>query len=355
MSIWRWADRFSGSIPDDHRISLGEGDTPCIRSKQIGPSLGIQNLYFKLETANPTGSFKDRYAALAISHMLASRQHTCLATSSGNTGAALAAYCAAGRIRCRIAVVESAPAAKLQQMMAYGAAIERVREFGLDAQVTQQVFERIAQQAEEPGFALQVSAYRWSPQGMEGVESVAHELHEQFDGGDVGHVLCPAGGGGLTLAVARGFQRARGRAAVHCVQPLGNDTIAGPLSEGAKEARAVSCQTSISGLQVANVIDGNEALAACRDSGGTGHTVSDNEVFAAQQRLAREEGIFCEPAGAVALAGAIRALQHGVLDPNPRVICLVTGSGFKDAAAIERLNSEAECRLVELSELFSAR
>jgi threonine synthase len=350
-NLWRWADRFCPSISPAQQISLGEGETPCLRSKAIGPSLGSPQLYFKLESVNPSGSYKDRFAALAISHMLANQQHTCLATSSGNTGAALAAYSAAAGVRCRIAVVETAPPAKLQQMMAYGAEIHRVKRFGLDANVTSQVFQRLEQQARQGGFALQVSAYRFSPLGMQGVESIAHELAEAF-AGRVGHVFCPAGGGGLTLAVARGFQKADAHAAVHCVQPEGNDTIAGPLREGVPRARDVRCETTISGLQVANVIDGNEVIAACRESGGTGHTVTDDEVFAAQTRLAREEGIFCEPAGAVALAGVIKAVDRGELDPTSRLVCLVTGSGFKDPGSIDRMTADCQSDLVELDDLF---
>ncbi len=350
MSVWRWANQFSPEIPAEMQTSLGEGETPCIASRSIGLSLGLPQLYFKLETTNPSGSYKDRFAATAISYMRANGQHTCLATSSGNTGAALAAYCAAARIRCRIAVVETAPLAKLQQMMAHGAEIQRVRGFGVDAATNRQVFEHLQRQACVPGFAMQVSAYRWSPLGMQGVESIGYELGEQFAAA-VGHVFCPAGGGGLTLAVARGIRHSDAKAAVHCVQPEGNDTMAGPLREGSDCARDVPCKTKISGLQVANVIDGNEVIAACRLSGGTGHTVSDHAVFAAQKRLARDEGIFCEPAGAVALAGVIQAVELGEVDPETRVICLVSGSGFKDADSIARMNADSECPLVNLDSM----
>ena len=353
MSVWRWADRFAPAISQESQISLGEGETPCLHSRTIGPAVGLQNLYFKLEITNPSGSFKDRFAALAISHMRANGQHTCLATSSGNTGAALAAYCAAARIRCRIAVVETAPPAKLQQMIAYGAEIQRVRQFGIDAGVTQRVFQRLQDQARQPGFALQISAYRWSPLGMQGVESIAHELQQQF-GGQASQVFCPAGGGGLNLAVARGFQQTQSGAVVHCVQPQGNDTIAGPLRAGHERARNVQCNTTISGLQVANVIDGHEVIMACRDSGGTGHTVSDQETFEAQQRLIREEGIFTEPAGAVALAGAFKAAARGELDPAASVICLITGSGFKDPKSIETMNAGKACPIVDVDGLFQS-
>ncbi len=344
---------YLASIPEECRVSLGEGGTPCLRSKSIGPALGLEHLYFKLELSNPSGSYKDRFAAMAISHMKMSGEQNCLATSSGNTGAALAAYCAAAGIRCRIAVVETAPLAKLQQMMAYGADIVRVRRFGIDAAITQQVFERLAEQSKQPGYALQISAFQWSPLGMQGVASIADELDTQFSG-QVGHVFCPAGGGGLTLAVARGFHERGAATAVHCVQPIGNNTIAGPLREGKDSGQDVVCTTDISGLQVANVIDGNEVIAACRASGGTGYPVSDDAVFDAQRRLAHEEGIFSEPAGAVALAGMIDAWHKQEIDPTSCIVCLVTGSGFKDAASIERMNAETSCPLVDLEALFEA-
>jgi len=334
-------------------ISLGEGDTPLVRSRAIGPAAGLRNLFFKLETVNPTGSYKDRYAAAAISHMVAAGQKNCIATSSGNTGAALAAYCAAAHIRCRIAIVETAPAAKLQQMMAYGAEIYRVRGFGTDAAITARAITMLEALGKQPGHALQISAYQYSPHGMAGVESLAHELAEQR-GAEIDHVFCPAGGGGLTLAVARGFEnfsKTNCRPAVHCVQPEGNDTIAGALREGADAARDVACTTAISGLQVASVIDGHDVIRECRPTGGTGHQVGDEETWAAQRRLAREEGIFSEPAGAVALAGALKAAANGEVDPDSTIVCLVTGSGFKDATSVGKMNADADCPLITVEEI----
>lgn len=356
MSVWQWSDRYDSTVNREFQVTLGEGQTACVRSRRIGPALGLGNLYFKLESTSPSGSYKDRFAALAISHMLQRGQHTCLATSSGNTGAALAAYCAAAGIQCRIAVVESAPAAKLQQMMAYGAQIQRVRGFGTDAEKTNQVFDRLAELASKPECEFQISAYRFSPRGMQGVESIAFEIEAQMSQRDrtVDHVFCPAGGGGLTLATARGFLKTSAKPAVHCVQPQGNDTIASPLRNRHTAATDVQCTTSISGLQVASVIDGNEVIADCTASGGTGHTVSDAETFEVQKRMAQEEGIFCEPAGAVALAGALNAFHAGEFGPEATVVCLVSGSGFKDAASIQRINEHHGEELVDVKHLFQS-
>lgn len=355
MSIWRFA-KWLDPVPETARITLDEGNTPLVRSRAIGPTAGINNLWLKLEYASPTGSYKDRFAAAAISHMLAQGQRKCIATSSGNTGSSLAAYCAAAGLECEIAIVETAPQGKLQQMLAYGARIYRIRGFGLDPVITRSAFEHIAQLGRQPGTALQISAFKFSPLGMNGVQSISYELAEQCPAG-VEHVFCQAGGGGLTLAVARGFdvlQRAgciTTLPRVHCVQPMGNDTIAGPLRRGSAHGEEVQCTSLISGLQVPNVIDADATITACQTSGGTGHSVSDEVVWVVQRRLAREEGIFCEPAGAVSLAGALQAVAAGEVDPMANIVCLVTGSGFKDPDSVARMLVGNSCPMIELADL----
>lgn len=351
MSIWNHAE-YIDAVPEAARVTLGEGNTPLIRSRRIGPSIGLGNLFFKLEFANPTASFKDRFAAAAISHMVAAGQRRCVATSSGNTGSSLAAYCAAAGIECVIALVEAAPEGKLQQMRSYGAQLFKIHGFGRDVAITQKVMDTIRKKGSEPGAAVQVSSYIYSPQGMTGVQGLAPELAEQIA---ADHVFCPAGGGGLAVAVARGYALMMQKKLIavspriEVVQPEGNDTIASALREGSSEARAVTSTTKISGLQVPTVNDGHLVVRECRATGGSGHVVTDDEVWQAQRRLAREEGIFTEPAGATALAGALRAVREGRLAPDATVVCLVTGSGFKDPASVERMVGEA-APLVELEE-----
>jgi threonine synthase len=354
MSIWRWAERLD-PVPEHARVTLGEGGTPLVRSRRIGPECGLSNLYFKLEYASPTGSYKDRFAAAAISHMVADGRTRCVATSSGNTGASLAAYCAAAGIDCLIAVVEGAPEGKLRQMLAYGASLYRIRGFGVDPATTAATMEAVRDMGSRPGSQTQVSSYLFSPRGMSGVMTLSFELAEQL-GPRIDHVFCPAGGGGMALAVARGFAELASRdprsasPRIEVVQPAGNDTIASPLRDGADEAREVRCTTRVSGLQVPNVLDGTMALRACRASGGTGHVVSDPEVWSAQERLAREEGIFCEPAAATPVAGALRAAREGRLEPGAVIVCCITGSGFKDPESVERMLGGNSCPLVSLEE-----
>ena len=201
---------------------------------------------------------------------------------------------------------------------------------------------------------LQISSFKHSPDGMRGVESIGFELNEQLPDG-VDHVFCPAGGGGLCVAVARGFgavadSRDR-RTAVHCVQPEGNDTIATPLRRGDAKVRDVACSTRISGLQVASVVDGDSAISECRPTGGTGHRVTDEQVWDMQRELAREEGIFCEPAGAVAIVGALNAAAEGLIPQDASIACLVTGVGFKDEDSVTRMLQNVTCPLIEMDQL----
>ncbi len=355
-NIWKWADQIS-PVDVQSQISLGEGDTPLVKSRRIGPEAGIENLYFKLETSNPSGSYKDRFAAVAVSDLLARGQQRCLATSSGNTGAALATYCAAAGIECTIAILETTPKGKLMQMLAHGARLIRVRGFGVDPNITKATFEKLLSIGKANRNLPQISAFHYSPTGMSGVQTISYELAEQFAtcGSKPDYVFVPAGGGGLALAVALGFEQlaksSQAMPRIEVVQPEGNDTIASPLRNGSVDAREVDCTTSISGLQVSSVIDGDAVIAHCRATGGTGHLVTDENIWLTQQRLAQEEGVFCEPAGAVALTGVLKAIAVGEINPRANVVCLVTGSGFKDPLSIEQMNKSVHVPTVDIDQI----
>lgn len=345
-SIWKYS-RLLPPIEEKYRISLGEGDTPIVKSRRIGPELGLDNLYFKLEITNPTGSYKDRFAAVAISDLIQHENKFCFATSSGNTGSALAAYCAAAGIACYIAIVDGAPVGKISQMRVYGAKTIMIKDFGLSADITSEVFSMLNGTAERYGSQVQISAFRYSPIGMSGVQTIAYEIAEEFPHNAI-QVFVPAGGGGLTLAIAKGFElwskQNRGflGAKVHCVQPKGNNTIAGPLQEGRSKAVPINkSTTTISGLQVPNVIDGDEVISICRNTGGNGFVVSDEKIYDCHADLARKEGIFCEPAGATSLAGLFYGLEKGEINKKDKIVCLVTGHGFKDPVSEEKMAAKA--------------
>lgn len=342
--IWKYSDLLP-QFKDEAKRTLGEGNTPLIKCPQLSSLLGLDHLYFKLETVNPSGSYKDRFAVCSIADLIQRGVKFCIASSSGNTGAALSAYCANAGIPLYICIVDGAPAGKVQQMQAYGAETLMIKKFGLDAEVTNEVVAGLNAIAEASGSPLQISAYEHCPVAMAGVQTISYEIAEEIPTFD-GHVFSPAGGGGLTLAVAKGFNKWKdvhpefNIPKVHCVQPIGNDTIATPLRNGLNQAEGIAQSvTTISGLQVPSVLDGTETLSACRATGGTGYAVTDELVYECQKLLATKAGIFCEPAGAVALAGLMDALKNGEIDKNDHVVCLVTGHGFKDPVSAAKIAS----------------
>lgn len=339
-NIWR---RYSARLGlKNEVVNLGEGQTPLVPSLGISSVLGEVRLYFKLESLNPTGSFKDRFVALELSSMVECRERICIATSSGNTGASLAAYAARHGIRCVIFVNEATPQSKLQQALAYGAKIYRVRQFGTSAEDTLATFELLRHLAEESGVRLVISAFRYSPYGMQGVKTLAYELIEQLDRLD--HIFIPVGGGGLLTAVWQGFKDCLGVIEkiprIHAVQPVGCPTVVEALVSGKNAIKTSSVRTMISGLAVPCDVDGTLALAAVRESGGSGILVTDEEIWEAQACLCRQEGIYAEPAGAAALAGFLCAFRSGLIRQDEISVCLVTGHGFKDATSIERINAD---------------
>jgi threonine synthase len=300
--------------------------TPCWPGVKFGG-----DVWFKLELCQPTGSYKDRFIACEMENVIASGARMVVATSSGNTGAALAAYASRAGVRCVIVVAPEAPAGKLAQMRAHGATVVRVPGFTTDAGVTDRVMRALREFGAERGVPLVVSAFRYCPVGMDGVSAIAAELLDLAPR----HVFVPVGGGGLYAAVVRGFRRAgRPDVRVHAVQPAGCGTVVDAWRAGKREAAPAAGVTGISGLSVPVDIDATLALGLLYECGGLGIAVRDEEVLAAQRRLLAEEGIFCEPAGAAAAAGWLRAVAEGLVDAGERAVCLVTGHGGKDPDSI---------------------
>ena len=341
---------FSHALPiqaRQHIATLGEGNTPLVPSTRIGPRLGLKSLYFKVETQNPTGSYKDRFASVAASLMLQERKLKMIATSSGNTGSSLAAYAARFGLKLDLYVLENAPEEKLAQAQAFGASISRVRGFGISSETTERVFESLRVKSQKEKAALLVSAVCVCPREMQGVKTIVYEIVRQLGGEGLNHLFVPVGGGGLFLSCYQGLQDELNNRGIsrmpkcHPVQPEGCATVVGPLLQGRTQAEAVQCTSLISGLQVASLLDAQPVLEATRQTGGHGQMVSDQAIYLWQKRLIQEEGIYTEPAGAAALAGLVGAVERQQVRTDETVVCLVTGSGFKDGGSIRTLVADS--------------
>jgi threonine synthase len=287
-------------------VTLGEGNTPLLRAARLGERYGC-DLWLKWEGANPTGSFKDRGMSVATTRAVERGVTRLVCASTGNTAASCAAYAARAGIEAVIVVPAGAIASsKLVQVRAVGGRIVELDGSFSDA------FAHAEQLASEPGSAFVNSG--GSDDRIEGQMSVAREIVDQL-GGTPDVVTLPYGGGGNTRAVARGFEELVGRLPrLHPVEAAARrDTIA-------------------SAIRITEPVHARWVHDAVERSGGSLITVGDEEILDAWRDLRTLEGIFSEPASAAGIAG----LAHGSATAGERVVCIVTGHGLKDPAAVDR-------------------
>ncbi|WP_162942096.1 pyridoxal-phosphate dependent enzyme [Desertimonas flava] len=330
-----WAGELD--IERRHLVTLGEGHTPTVEASDLLGSTSNVRLWLKCEHLNPTGSFKDRIAAVAASLARSRGLRGLLGTSSGNGGAAAAAYGAAAGLHTHMLAVRGAPASKLVQIRAVGATVQLVDGLGTDAGATERVAAWVLDEADRVGFLPFLTGRRYAPDIMMGARSIALELAEQHPAAT--HVYAPVGGGGLVAALWAGYLAAGGESVprVVAVQPAGCPTVRAALGGGPPRLGQPST-TEISGLQVAAMFD--DVVPAINDSGGHLTEVTDSEVYAAQRRLATR-GMLVEPAGATALAGLLADVERGRLPAGAQAVALLTGAGWKDAAALAALAERA--------------
>ncbi len=331
----RGIDRYRALMPVESTPLpyLGEGDTPLIRSKSIGPSLGLENLYFKNEGLNPSGAFKDRAGATVAALALEAGAAGVVSASSGNASSAIAAYCAAAGLKCVILMEPNNPPAKLRQTLATGAQVVLVE--GIFAHGPEALAKFLNDVAQRTNYYL---GFVWAPINpyiLEGIKTIAYEVTGQLgEAPDV--VLTPVGGGDMFAAQWRGYNELV-RAGVTDILPrmIGVQSVnAPPLLEAVDQKRRTVAtlpyaRSKISGINVP--FTGDHALAAVNQSGGTAVGVTDEAAFAMQKRLATEEGIWVEPAGAASIAALASLLERGIIQSYERIVCVMSGAGFKDA------------------------
>src|SRR5438552_6024666 len=311
--------------PATPRITLGEGSTPLVRSSRIGPAIGLDQLYFKYEGLNPSGSFKDRGMAVAAARAIEAGAQTLLGASTGNTSAAASAYAArCGRRAVVVVPAGGVAAGKLAQALAYGAIIVTVKG-SFDRALT-----LVRKLADEPGVALVNSV---NPYRIEGQKTAAFEIVEQL-GRAPAELYVPVGNAGNITAYWRGFCELARRSgaslpALHGAQAEG----AAPLVAGRPVTRP---RTVASAIRIGNPASWSTAIAARDESGGTIDAVSDAEIMAAHRRLAREEGLLVEPASAAGVALLLRKAKARQLADHGAVVCVLTGHGLKDPQALTR-------------------
>jgi threonine synthase len=343
--LWRWFDLLP--IADRTAIvSLHEGNTPLLRASQLAGLFGLKTLLLKDETRNPTGSFKDRMLSVGVSRALELGHSSVAVQSSGNVGAAAAAYAAKAEMSATVFVPESAPEEKTIQAQMYGARVLRIEHSSPTA-----IFDLLLWASAEFNWYLVSTAAIYNPFTLDGAKTIAYEIAEQTGFTLPDWIVAPVGGGGLIGSLWRGFRdlQALGRVqrlprmvgvqAAGCapfVDAIANDRTA----REALEERWPHIDTIAGAIADDVVFDAHVALPAVRESNGTAVSVPDEAALAMEASLASTEGLFVEPAAATTLAAVQTLVSQGRIAPDDRVLCVLTGSGLKDLGAARRTITE---------------
>ncbi|MSQ40979.1 MAG: threonine synthase [Dehalococcoidia bacterium] len=306
--------------PRTPMITLGEGETPLVKSRHLVKEVGCDELYLKLEGCNPTGSFKDRGMVVAVAKALEAGSTSIICASTGNTSASAAAYAAyCGLVAIVLVPKGEVAKGKLAQAMACGARVLTVNgNFDEALKIVRDLTQR------HPIYLVNsVNPYR-----VEGQKTAAFEVVDDL--GDAPDYLCiPVGNAGNITAYWKGFvEYHRAGKAKSLPRMMGFQAAgAAPIVLGAPVAKP---QTVASAIRIGNPASWEGALRARDESTGLIAAVSDEEILEAYRLLARTEGVFCEPASAASVAGLLKLARTGWTFQGKRVVCVITGTGLKD-------------------------
>ncbi|QHY99549.1 Threonine synthase [Streptomyces sp. S4.7] len=321
-SLWRYRAALPGTIT--RPVSLGEGCTPLIEGRW-----GDQDVRFKLEWFNPSGSFKDRGTSVMVSLLAQAGVESVIEDSSGNGGSSVAAYCAAAGIRARILAPEGTSPAKVLQARAYGAEVALVPG---DRSAT-------SEQAMREARTTAYASHNWHPFFLQGTKTLAYELWEDlgFVAPDV--VVTVAGAGSIVLGCDLGFGEllAAGRIErlprLLVAQPERCAPIHAAFQGGAPGDFG---PTVAEGTAIREPIRLPEVVDAVRRSGGDTVAIPEEDIVAATRRLAGT-GLYAEPTSASAAAAIDTFVARGAIRPGETAVVVLTGSGLKAASAMGRI------------------
>jgi len=322
-------------------FSLIVGGSQLISRPDLAMEVGLSQLHLKDDTRLPSASFKDRASSVLLA-MAAERGIERVSTAStGNAGCSMACLCADGGLDAFVFVPESAPAAKIAQLLFYGASVAKVQGTYDDA------FDLCWRVSNEYGWLNRSTG--WNPFTREGKKTVSFEIAQQLDWQVPDAVFVPVGDGNIISGVYKGFRELEAIGAIEAcpaivaVQSVGSNAIAQAVTRVEKGCAVTESIESVSATTMADSIsvdlprDGVAAVRAVTESGGRAIEVTDDRICEAIVRLSRQAGVFAEPAGATAYAGLLAWAEQGRPGGYEKVVCLVTGNGLKDVAAASGL------------------
>ena len=328
-------DRYRSFLPVSDAtpvVSLGEGLTPLVQLRRFGERIGLRNLYAKVEGQNPTGSFKDRGMVVAVAKAVEDGAKAIICASTGNTSASAAAYGAAHGLE----VVVVLPAGKIAMGKLLQAVVAGARIVAVDGNfdAALRVVRSLAEQDDHP-ITLVNSV---NPHRLAGQKTAAFEVCDDL--GRAPDILAiPVGNAGNISAYWSGF----------CEYAAAGLTQTTPAMFGFQAAGAAPLvlghpvdepDTIATAIRIGNPASWDRAIAARDESGGRIEAVTDDEILAAYQALAEDEGVFCEPSSAASVAGVTRLAAAGQIPADATIVSVLTGTGLKDPATAEALAAD---------------
>ncbi len=331
-SIWRYAD-FLPAEPAG-AVDLGAGYTPLVRADRLATELGLGELWLKDDTRNPTGSFKDRVASVALTRARELGFKVAACVSTGNLANSVAAHAARAGMECYVFVPADLEYTKITTTAVFGARVVAVD--GAYDEVNRLCAEIVDDHEDWAFVNVNLRAYY-----AEGSKTLAFEVAEQLGWDLPDHVVVPIASGSLLTKVDKGFGELgltglvtdHRRVRISGAQAAGCAPVAQALADGQEVPTPVRPATIAKSLAIGNPADGEAALEVVRSSGGSITIATDDEILEGMRLLARTEGIFAETAGGVTIA-CLRKLAHdGVVRPDERVVACITGTGLKTVEA----------------------
>jgi threonine synthase len=339
-SLWRYRDFLPCDA--DSAIDIGAGFTPLIRAKNLGRALGLNNLYIKNDTVNPTWSFKDRVVAVASSRARELGYDKLACASTGNLANSVSAHAAAAGMEAVVFIPHDLELGKVLGSSIYGPTLVKVRG-NYDA------VNRLC--AELAG------SYNWAfvnvnvrPYYSEGSKTLGFEVAEQLGWRAPDHCVVPIASGSLFVKIRKGLNELwkaglidEPKTRMSGAQAAGCSPVATAWQEGSMNFRPQRPNTIAKSLAIGNPADGYYSLVQLKETGGACGSVTDDEIVAGMKLLAETEGIFAETAGGVTVASLKQLAEQGHIHPDELTVAFITGAGFKTVEAVaEALNPPLE-------------
>ena len=333
-TLWRYEEVLPVENKQN-RLSLGEGLTPLHKAKNLGGKLGLQQLYIKDESLNPTASFKARGMSVAVSMAKELGVKKVAAPSAGNAGGALAAYAALAGLEAHIFVPQDTPKANIIECRVLGANVTLV-----DGLITD-CGKIVAERKDAEGW-FDFSTLK-EPYRVEGKKTMGYEIAEQMNWELPDVILYPTGGGTGLIGMWKAFDEmeklgwiSKKRPRMVVVQATGCAPIVEAFQRNLMTGAEIeNAHTVASGLRVPKAIGDFMMLDILRNSGGTAVAVTDEELIAGARKIGKHEGIFAAPEGGALLSALEKLIDDNWINQTDRIVLFNTGSGIKYLEAFE--------------------